>query len=188
MKDGEFHPFGNPYLRYNEDTGFIQMLLEDGTWKNVYCPFSLPETKRLYLVKNGKLTKNYGGFVGTGYRWSGMTGYNQAYPTITGGDGVATYKGNGSNSIGAVFTNGTTDFSQYSSLNIAVSSVSGSGYILPIITPCKIDNYAITLAGSNISTVGTHTVNISNITDFEYIALATYNSNLVFGISDIWLE
>ena len=106
MKGGEFHPFGNPYLRYNEDTGYIQMLLEDGTWKNIYCPFSLPETKRLYLVKNGKQTKNFGGFVTSPYRWSGMGGYGGSTPTFTSGDGAATYKGNGSNSMGAAFTNG----------------------------------------------------------------------------------
>ena len=42
MKDGEFHPFGNPYLRYNEDTGYIQALDINGNWQNLYQTSSLP--------------------------------------------------------------------------------------------------------------------------------------------------
>lgn len=112
MKDGEFHPFGNPYLRYNEDTGYIQALTTSGEWRNVFYTENLPMTC-LYLFNNGMLLESL----------SGLTNLTYAYGTrnyVIEDNMLCPYaKGAGSyNAYGGFITNAPIDLSEYNELHV----------------------------------------------------------------------
>lgn len=44
--------FGNPYLRFDEDTGNVQALNTDGEWVNIYKTAILPISSKITLVEN----------------------------------------------------------------------------------------------------------------------------------------
>lgn len=110
--DGEFHPFGNPYLRYNEDTGYIQALTTSGEWRNVFYTENLPMTC-LYLFNNGMLLESL----------SGLTNLTYAYGTrnyVIEDNMLCPYaKGAGSyNAYGGFITNAPIDLSEYNELHV----------------------------------------------------------------------